>query len=162
MTNYHPAQNLALFFGRILFAAIFVISGFNKVFNYDGTVAYMMQAGMDFYVPQLAIVAIVFELGGGLMVLFGWHAKIGASLLLIFVLSVNFAIHHYWDYPAAEAPFQMINFYKNFSILGGTFYIMSFGAGRYSFDGMRRTKFKRPTAPDITNNVKKETPVKEN
>lgn len=161
MTNYHPSQNLALLLGRILFAAIFVISGFNKVFNMDGTVAYMMQAGMDFYVPQLAIAAIVFELGGGLMVLFGWHAKIGALLLFIFILAVNFAIHHYWDYPAAEAPFQMINFFKNIAILGGTLYIMSFGPGRYSFDGVRRTKFKRPTAPNI-NNAKKETPVKEN
>jgi putative oxidoreductase len=161
MTNYSPSQNLALLLGRVLFAAIFVISGFNKVFNYDGTIAYMMQAGMDFYVPQLAIAAIVLELGGGLMVLFGWHAKIGALLLFIFVLAVNFAIHHYWDYSPAEAPFQMINFFKNFTILGGTLYIMSFGAGRYSFDGVRRTKFKRPTAPNI-NSINKEATPKEN
>ncbi len=141
MSNYKTSQNLALLVGRILFSVIFILSGFNKVFNLDSTVVYMTQAGMDFYVQQLAIGAIIFELGGGLMILVGWHARLGAFLLFVFCLAVNFFIHHFWTYPTADVQIQMINFFKNITIVGGTLYIMSFGAGRYSFDGIRRTKF---------------------
>ena len=51
--------------GRLMIAAIFVVSGFGKITGFDGTVGYIAAKGLP--LPQLAaIAAIVVELGGGI------------------------------------------------------------------------------------------------
>ncbi|MFI4954287.1 MAG: DoxX family protein [Gammaproteobacteria bacterium] len=126
--------NLLLLIGRILFSFIFIFSGAGKIFGFAGTVAYMENAGVSFYPSLFAIVAIIFELGGGVLVLLGWHTRLAAALLFIFTLAVSFVIHHFWSYPPEVAQIQMIMFMKNMAMMGGALYIYSFGAGAYSLD----------------------------
>jgi putative oxidoreductase len=136
--SYTMTQNLLILIGRIFFATTFITSGFNKILNFSSTLTYMVKAGIPNippYIQLLLVVAIAFELVSSFMVLLGWHTRIGAIILSIFVLSTCFAIHHFWSYPPMEAQSQMINFFKNIALLGGALYIISFGAGRYSFDG---------------------------
>ena len=57
--------------GRILIAAIFILSGFGKITGFNGTVGYIVSKGLP--LPQVAALAtIVVELGGGLMLVAGW------------------------------------------------------------------------------------------
>jgi putative oxidoreductase len=135
---YTMTQNLLTLIGRIFFATIFIMSGFNKILNFSSTLTYMVKAGMPNmspYIQLLLAAAIAFELASSLMVLLGWHVRIGATILAIFILLTCFAIHHFWSYPPVEVQNQMMNFFKNIALLGGALYIISFGAGRYSFDG---------------------------
>jgi len=137
MNYYTTAQNLAITIGRILFAALFILSSINKIYDLDGTMAYIMQTGIHTFAREIAILSIIFELVGSMLVLFGWHAKFGAFLLFTFTIMVTISIQHFWSYPAEVL---MFNILKNVSMLGGALYIMSFGAGAYSIDGMLYTK----------------------
>lgn len=133
----HPAvRNILTLLGRVLFSLIFIVAGIQKLMDFKGSVAYITAAGLP-YPEILASIAIIFELGGALMILFGWHAKIGALLILIFALTVSFAIHHFWTFPPAEMQTQMMQFLKNLAIAGGALYILTFGAGGYSLDNKR-------------------------
>ena len=64
--------------GRILLALIFIISGFGKVTGFAGAVGYIQSAGLP--AAQLgAIVAIIVELVGGIMLVVGWKARWAAA-----------------------------------------------------------------------------------
>lgn len=136
MQHYATTQNWGTLIARILFSSIFVLAALNKIFYFNDTIAYMTHYAIP-YPKIVAVIAIIFELGGGLLVLFGLYARFGAFLLFIFILTVSFAIHHFWTYPPSEMMEQMINFQKNFAMLAATLYIMCFGAGAYSLDHSR-------------------------
>lgn len=136
MTTHPTVQNTLVFIGRILFSIIFIMAGLQKLTNFQETVNGIVSLGLP-YPEILVILAIIFELLGGLMILLGWHAKIGGLLILIFTLIVSFAIHHFWTYPEHLMPMQFQQFFKNMAIIGCCLYIISFGAGAYSFDGLR-------------------------
>ena len=75
---------------------------------------------------------------GGLSILFGYKAKIGAWMLVLFLVPVTFMMHRFWGVSDPQAAqMQMIMFMKNISILGGALLITQFGAGPVSFDARR-------------------------
>ena len=80
----------------------------------------------------------VISLVGGLSILLGYRAKIGAWLIVLFLVLVTPIMHKFWgvaDPMMAQA--QMINFMKNLSMLGGALLITQFGAGPLSLDARR-------------------------
>lgn len=118
--------------GRILFSTIFVMAG-PSLFSV-GTIAFATQAGVPFakfLVPAAGILAIL----GGLSVLLGYRARLGAWLLVAFLLPVTLAMHKFWGIsdPAA-AQVQMVHFMKNVSMLGAALLIAYSGAGPLSLD----------------------------
>jgi uncharacterized membrane protein YphA (DoxX/SURF4 family) len=118
--------------GRILLSLIFILSGAGKIFDWDGTAGYMSAHGMPL-VPLFLIGTIVFELGGGFSVLFGYKAKWGSLLLILFLIPTTFIFHSFWGMtdPMMQK-MQMVMFLKNFSIMGGLFLVYSFGSGPFS------------------------------
>jgi putative oxidoreductase len=84
----------------------------------------------------LAVATAVLELGGGLLVVVGWQARIVALALAIFCLVAGYFFHDFWHYPeGAQYTNNMIHFMKNVSIVGGLLMLCAAGAGRYSLDG---------------------------
>jgi putative oxidoreductase len=85
----------------------------------------------SFLVPFSGIMACV----GGLMIIFGFKAKIGAWLIVLFLVPVTLAMHNFW---AVEDPMmhqmQMAMFMKNLAMLGGALIITHFGSGPLSLD----------------------------
>ena len=117
--------------GRILIAFIFVFSGIGKITGFDGTVGYIASKGLP--LPQLAAVgAIIVELGGGLMLVLGWKARLAAAAMLVFTAMAALFFHNFWAVPADQAQMQMIQFMKNLSIMGGLLYVVSYGSGELS------------------------------
>ena len=117
--------------GRILIALIFILSGFSKIAGFDGTVGYIASQGLP--TPQLlAIVAIIVEIGGGLMLVLGWRARWGAVALLVFTALAALLFHNFWSVPAEQAQIQMIMFMKNISIMGGLLFVVVHGSGKLS------------------------------
>lgn len=117
--------------GRILLAIIFILSGFNKITGWDGTLGYMSSKGLPF-TEILLILSIIIELGGGLMILLGLYARSAAVVIFLFVIPVTLVFHNFWAVDPAEQQTQMIQFLKNLAIMGGMLYIAAFGSGRYS------------------------------
>ena len=119
--------------GRILLAAMFVISGYGKLTGFDGTVGYIASKGMP--MPQvLAIIAIVIELGGGLALVIGWKTRWVALAFVVFLLVLTPIFHNYWAATPEQMMGQKINFMKNLSVLGGMLLLLGFGPGRLSVD----------------------------
>jgi putative oxidoreductase len=62
----------AALLGRVLLAVIFVLGGFQKLFDFAGTIGYMKAEGLT--LPTLAaIIAILVECVGGVLVIAGYQ-----------------------------------------------------------------------------------------
>jgi len=129
------AQGLTVFLGRFLFALIFLTAApghFTKQ-----TIAYAASQGVP-----LASIAVplsgLLALAGGLSILLGYRARIGAWLIALFLIAVTPAMHKFWAVTdPMMAQMQMIMFLKNVSMLGAALLITQFGAGPFSLDARR-------------------------
>ena len=119
--------------GRILLAAIFLMSGIGKIGGFAGTAGYMASKGLPMVEVLLAI-TIVIEIGAALMLIVGYKARLGATALLLWMIPVTFLFHNFWAMPADQQMIQQIMFMKNLGLMGGMLYIMAFGSGLMSVD----------------------------
>jgi uncharacterized membrane protein YphA (DoxX/SURF4 family) len=127
-TILHPAT-------RFLVALIFIMSGTGKMFSFAQTSDMMGAAG--FRAPSLFLIgAVAFELIGGLLLLFGFKTKIGALLLITFLIPATLIFHaaHLGD--PAQTQMQMIQVLKNVAILGALVKFFADGAGLFSIDNL--------------------------
>jgi putative oxidoreductase len=120
--------------GRILLSTIFIMAGFNKITGFEGTAGYMASKGLPM-TEVLLVLTILIELGGGLMILFGWQARWGATAIFLFLIPVTLVFHQFWAVEGQEAMQQFNSFFKNLAIMGGMAYIMVFGSGPLSLGG---------------------------
>jgi putative oxidoreductase len=121
-----PAQLI----GRVLMSVIFILGGYGKLTASAATTTMMAKHGLP--APALAtIVAIVIELGGGLLLLFGLFTRpVGVVLGLWCIATALIAHTDFAD------PNMKINFLKNLAMAGGFAYVAAFGAGAISLDAM--------------------------
>lgn len=133
MKHDNTLQNFLVLAGRMLLALIFVISGIGKITGFAGTAAYMTSKGLPM-AEYLLVPTIFIELGGALMLIVGYRARLAALVMFLFLIPVTLVFHNFWAAPAAEVQMQTINFLKNLSIMGGMLCVAAFGAGRYSLD----------------------------
>src|SRR5215470_3180696 len=112
--------------GRILIAAIFLISGIFKLAAPAGTIGYIQSVGLP--LPELGLaIAVVVEIGGGLALILGYLTRAVAAVLAVFTLATAVFFHlHLADQN------QFIHFFKNLAITGGLLQIIAFGAPRLS------------------------------
>jgi putative oxidoreductase len=118
-----------------MFAAIFLkaVPGHFQ----EETIAFVSEQGIPWaglFVPLAGFLA----LAGGLSVLLGWRAKLGAWMLVAFLVPVTFLMHPFWvvSDPVAAA-MQEAMFFRNVSMLGGALLITWFGAGPLSMDARK-------------------------
>jgi putative oxidoreductase len=118
---------------RILMMVLFVLFGWQKLAGFAGTVAYMASDGLP--LPTLAaIIAIVVELGLGLLMAVGLFTRPIAIILAVYTVATALIGHRYWALTGMEQYMAMINFYKNVSIAGGLLLLAVTGPGRYAID----------------------------
>ena len=125
------AKTYAPLAGRVLITFIFLRSAYGKLFEFRAVSGMMAKKGMPF--PEVLLVgAIAFEIVGGLMILFGWHARIGALLLAIFLVPATLIFHNFWAADPVQLPGQLNHFLKNLTILGALVFIIGMGSGPLS------------------------------
>ena len=119
--------------GRVLLALTFIGSGAQKITGYAGTAGYMEMMGVP---GALLPLVILTELGAGIALLLGWHARLAAFLLAGFALLSGLIFHLLpsFSMEGMEAQFQMISFMKNVSISGGMLMVVALGAGAFALD----------------------------
>ena len=119
--------------GRILLAAIFIISGFGKIGGFEGTAGYIASKGLP--MPQvLATLTILIELGGGILLAVGWKARWAALAIALFTLLAAVLFHNYWTVTGPARMGEFNSFWKNIAIVGGMLLVVAFGPGRLSID----------------------------
>ena len=127
--------------GRLLYSAIFIMgSPGHFTQQYVGYAAQQGVPAARVLVPLSGLIA----LAGGLSVLLGYRAKVGAWLLVVFLVPITLAIHNFWAvHDPMAAQIQQVMFMKNLSMLGAALLISYFGAGPLSFDARRAKDFDR-------------------
>lgn len=111
---------------RLLFSAIFILSGFGHLTQPGGMTQYAAAKGVP--AARLAVVMTgVMLVLGGLSVLLGFYVSIGAMLLVVFLLPTAVLMHNFWtlDDPQARQNDQ-IHFMKDLALAGAAFLIWYF------------------------------------
>ncbi|HEX7199994.1 MAG TPA: DoxX family protein [Dongiaceae bacterium] len=119
---------------RILMATIFVLSGFHKLVAFSGTAAFIGTLGYP--VPQLfTVLAILFELGGAILLLIGFKTRLASAALIIFLILATLTVHvQNMVKQPARAQEESVQILKNIAILGGLIRFYTAGAGGYAVD----------------------------
>ncbi len=97
--------------------------------------AYMQAFGVP---GQLLPFAIGFELGCGLLILFGYHTRIAALLLAGFCVTTAILFHTRF----ADRN-QLLHFEKDLAIAGGFLMVFAQGSGAWSIDALKVHKDRR-------------------
>ena len=123
-----PTSDAAAFLGRLLLSVIFVLSGFQKLAEFSGTVAFMGSEGLP--LPLIAgIVAVLVECVGGILLIVGYQTRLTGIVLALWCIATAIVAHrNFGDQD------QMIHFLKNVAMAGGFLQLAAFGAGGWSLD----------------------------
>ena len=102
--------------GRIFISLVFLLSGINKIGNYEGTIGWMESLGMPgiFLIP-----AIILEIGAPILIMIGYKVKISAVLLSLFCLATAIIFHT--DF---SNQMQFVSFMKNVALAGGFLFLV--------------------------------------
>ena len=112
--------------GRVFISGVFLLSGFSKIGNYDGTVGWMEGFG----IPGILIIpAIILEIVGPILIILGYKAKIAAGLLSLFCIATALIFHN--DF---SDQMQLGSFLKNIALAGGFIFIFINGTKDFSLD----------------------------
>jgi putative oxidoreductase len=128
-------QGILAVLGRVMLCTIFVMSTVgNKIPNFNAVADLMGTKGIP--APKVMLVgAIVFLIAGSLSIILGYKARIGATLLLIFLVLATYYFHDFWHVTDEKVKQeQMIQFMKNLGMMGAMVLIIANGTGPMSLD----------------------------
>jgi len=118
--------------GRVLFSLIFLLSAPHH-FSAEG-IGYAASKN----VPATSIlvpVSGILALAGSISIILGFKARLGAWLIILFLIPVTLMMHNFWTITdPMMRQMQMAMFMKNISMLGGALIIAYFGSGPFSID----------------------------
>ena len=116
--------------GRIFISLVFLLSGYNKIFNYDNTVAWMEGFGIPGF---LLWPAIVLEILLPIFIIIGYRTQISAIILAMFCLATALIFHY--DF---VNQMQTVAFLKNFGLAGGFLFIAANGPKEWAIEKKKK------------------------
>ena len=122
--------NLFYFIGRIFISLVFLLSGYNKIFNYDNTISWMEGFGIPGF---LLWPAIVLEILLPIFIIIGYRTQISAIILAMFCLATALIFHN--DF---ANQMQIIAFLKNFGLAGGFLFIATNGPKEWAIEKKKK------------------------
>lgn len=126
-------RSAGLLVARLLLSFIFILSGFGKLGDIAGNMAYVESGGLPgfFLYPAIAL-----EIGAGIAVLVGWQTALAALALAAFTILAGILYHYIpaQSLDGFEAMMQIISFNKNLAIAGGLTALAVAGPGAWSVE----------------------------
>ena len=123
-------QDLFSLVGRVLISCMFLWAAYEKITHWNQTIAYMKSKNVP-YLNIVVPVGVGLKAIGGLMVLLGWHAHIGAFFLLVVSVASLLKMHDWWRKQGSEREMEKLFFLKDVAVIGGLFMILALGAGHF-------------------------------
>ena len=119
-------SNLFDLIARVFISLLFLINGYFKTQNYDGTLDWMESFGIPgfFLLP-----AIILEIAAPILIIIGYKTKIAAALLSLFCITTALIFHT--DF---SNQMQITSFLKNIALTGGFLFIVVNGSKKFSLD----------------------------
>jgi uncharacterized membrane protein YphA (DoxX/SURF4 family) len=107
-----------LLIGRLVFSFFFIYSGFNHLTKLSMYSQYAGASGVPAPTVAVAVTGLLL-LGGGLSILLGVQPRLGALLLIVFLIPTSFMMHRFWGLnDPMMAANQAANFWKNIALTG--------------------------------------------
>lgn len=108
-----PRPSLLDRIARVLLCLVFVQAVIGKFTGFAGVAGMMTERGLPF-APFLLVAAMLLMSVGSVLVISGIRARLGAILLLLFLVPTTLIFHN-----EVADPQQRIQLFKNLSIIGG-------------------------------------------
>jgi putative oxidoreductase len=114
---------------RILLSLPFLYSGIDKCWRWSAAQREVAASGLPF--PTLLhIITVLIQLGGGLSIVIGVEARLGALLLCVFLIPVTIVYHPFWKRSGPDFAVEADHFLLNCALIGGLLMLFAFGSGR--------------------------------
>ena len=114
-------MDLVLLLARILFAALFIMSGVGHFAQREAMTGYAKYKGVPAAGLGVIVSGLVFLLGG-LSILLGIHAEYGSLAIAIALLPTAVLMHAHWKETDPQAKqTEMIAFNKDIALAGAAF-----------------------------------------
>ncbi|MCD2202506.1 DoxX family protein [Halobacterium sp. KA-6] len=121
-----------LLVGRVLFGGLIAFQGVNHFTNVDQLTGYADAKGVP--APRVGVVASgVMLILGGLSILAGAYATIGAGMVAVFLLVTSPAIHDFWAASEEQAQSEMTDFIKNGELLGAALTFLAISGTEWGY-----------------------------
>lgn len=117
---------LVLLIGRVVFSFFFIYSGFNHLTKLSMYSQYAGASGVPAPTVAVALTGLML-LGGGFSILLGVQPKVGAALLVVFLVPTAVMMHKFWGIAdPMMAANQAAQFWKNIALAGAALMIFAF------------------------------------
>lgn len=139
-------QKILAFIGRAAFSAIFLVSGFNKILDWqkaEESLTEVIVNALLFYqnvpwideilefasksAPMVLMGIVAVEILAGLMLFLGSYIRIGSLLLFLYYGVMLVLQHHFWDLQGGERMMQIDLFIKGASVCGVLLLLLAYG-----------------------------------
>lgn len=127
-------QDLLLLLGRICFSGMFIWGAFDRIMHWKGAMGMMKDKGIPYYQMTLPV-SVTLQVIGALLIFFGYHAHLGALLLLIVMIPSTYFVHPYWKYRGVERMHEKHRFMKSVALIGALLMILATGGGHWGMGG---------------------------
>ncbi len=125
-------KNVVDLIARLFLSFMFLYEAYDSIHYFQTTKEKMTDYYITWHQELLLVGSIIFLILGGLMLLTGYRAKLGAFLLICYWAPVSFILHSFWNDPPDQRRLQAILFMKDLAIVGGLLMVWVNGAGKYS------------------------------
>lgn len=117
---------------RICISFIFLYEAYDSIVFFKNTKETMTAYGIHWNQDVLLIGLIFVLILGGLMILIGYYASIGAFLILLYWLPFTLIIYSFWDDPIELRRVNSLYFMRNLGTMAALLLLMANGAGNFS------------------------------
>ncbi len=121
-------KNWSELLGRIIIGLFFFYEAFDTMVFFDGTRNTLTEYGIHFAQDFLIVGSIIILLLGAVMVIIGYYANIGATMLFIYWFTFTVIVYSFWNDPPDVKPLHIKAFMRNMALCGGLLIIASRGA----------------------------------
>lgn len=118
-------MDVVILIGRILFAVLFLASGFGHLAQTDAMAGYAESLGVKPAKP-LVVLSGLLIIGGAVMVAAGIWADLGSLLLVVFLIPTAFLMHPFWKFDGEQQQMEMPAFMKDLSLAGAALVFFGF------------------------------------
>jgi len=122
------AMDWVALLGRLLMSVVFIHGGYFKAVAPTATMNYFSAQHLPMVGAAYAL-ALVVEIGGGVLLIVGYRARLTALVLAAWCIATAMIAHYH-----PESRDQFFHFMKNICMAGGFLQIVAYGAGRLSVD----------------------------
>lgn len=140
------------FIGRAFFSLLFLAGGLQTALHWqegeqlltlklhNWMILYLeypeIQDGLAWgleHASNLLLAAVVLQLLGGVMLFLGAWVRIGALLLLLYLVPMTFLDHYFWLSHVSDQTAQVQPFLQQLALIGALLLFLAFGKGRRGY-----------------------------